>query len=82
MARRNLRRRSFFIAALAAASIGAAGYHGQQVLTQLLPPSNKLGECYAQVFVPPVFKTEIQRELIKDATEQIEKVPAKYEFIE
>ncbi len=29
-----------------------------------------------------MFKTEIQRELIKDATEQIEKVLAKYEFIE
>ncbi len=82
MARPNLRRRSFFIAALAAASIGAAGYHGQNVLTQLLPPSNKLGECYAQVFVPPVFKTEVQQELIKEATEQIEKVPARYDFIE
>ncbi len=82
MARQRSRYRPFFIAALAAASIGAAGYHGQQVLTQLLPPSNKLGECYAQVFVPPVFKTEVQRELIKASTEQIEKVPAKYEFAE
>lgn len=82
MAHPKMRRRSFFIAALAAASVGAAGYHGQNVLTQLLPPSNKLGECYAQVFVPPVFKTEVQRELIKESTEQIEKVPAKYEFIE
>ena len=75
-------RRPFVIAVLAAASIGAAGYHGQNVLTQLLPPSNKLGECYAQVFVPPLFKTEVQRELIKESTEQIEKVPAQYEFVE
>ncbi len=82
MARQKMRRRPFVIAALAAASIGAAGYHGQHVLTQLLPPSNKLGECYAQVFVPPVFKTEMTRELIKESTEQIEKVPAKYDFIE
>ncbi len=74
--------RPFFIAAVAAASIGAAGYHGQRVLTQLLPPSNKLGECYAQVFVPPVFKTEVRRELIKESTEQIEKVPTQYEFVE
>lgn len=76
------RYRPFVIAALAAATIGAAGLHGQQVLTQLLPPSNKLGECYAQVFVPPVFKTAVQRELVKESTEQIEKVPAKYEYVE
>ncbi len=82
MARPKMRRRPFFIAILAAASIGAAGYHGQHVLTQLLPPSNKLGECYAQVFVPPVFKAQVTRELIREATEQIEKVPAQYEFVE
>ncbi len=82
MANKHRRYRPFVIAALAAASIGAAGYHGQRVLTQLLPPSNKLGECYAQVFVPPVFRTGVQRELIKESTEQIEKVAAKYEFVE
>ncbi len=82
MARIKFRSRPFFIAALAAASIGAASYHGQQVLTQLLPPSNKLGECYAQVFVPPVFEANVKRELIKEGTERIEKVPAKYEFVE
>lgn len=82
MARKKIRSRPFFVAALAAASIGAAGYHGQQVLTQLLPPSNRLGECYAQVFTPPVFKTEVERKLIQEATEHIEKVPATYEFVD
>ncbi len=44
----------------------------------LLPPMAKAGECYARVFVPPVYKTETETVLKKAASERIEVVPAVY----
>jgi hypothetical protein len=74
--------RPFLIVALAACSVGAAGLHGQRSTTELPPPANKLGECYAQVFVPPTFEDTVIREVIREEAEQIEKIPAKYEMSE
>jgi hypothetical protein len=47
-----------------------------------LPPNAKPGECFAKVWVPPVFKNVTERILVRDASETIEVVPAKYEWVE
>ncbi len=49
---------------------------------ELLPPNAKPGECYARVFVPPVYKTETVRVTKKDAAQRMETIPAKYEWVE
>lgn len=41
-------------------------------------PSAEAGECYAKVAVPAVYKTEPVSTLLKEATERIEILPAKY----
>jgi hypothetical protein len=70
------------IIALAACSVGAAGLHGQPSTPELPPPANRLGECYAQVFVPPAFEETVMREVVREESERIEKIPAKYELAE
>lgn len=50
--------------------------------TELTPSDTKLGECYAQVFVPAVFETKEVEELKREASERIEVVPPKYEWTE
>ena len=47
-----------------------------------LPPNAKPGECYAKVFIPPQFRNESARILVRDASETIEIIPAKYEWVE
>lgn len=47
-----------------------------------LPPNARPGECYAKVYIPPTFKTVTERILVKDATEQIEIIPAEYGWVE
>lgn len=44
-----------------------------------LPPNPKAGECYARVYVPPVFETAEREVLVKEASENIEILPAEYE---
>jgi hypothetical protein len=47
-----------------------------------MPLETKLGECYAQVFVPAVFETKEVEELRREASERFEVVPPQYEWSE
>lgn len=47
---------------------------------ELLPPNAKTGECYARVWVPPVYETETLDVLVREASSRIEVIPAKYEW--
>lgn len=42
----------------------------------------KVGECFAEVFLPPVTRTETERVCVRDAYERAEIVPARYEWVE
>ena len=48
----------------------------------LLPPNAKSGECFARVFVAPTYKTITEKQLIQEAAERVEVVPAKYAWAE
>ncbi len=45
---------------------------------ELFPPAAKAGECFARVFVPPVYETATERVLKRQASERIELIPAVY----
>ncbi|MDH3598747.1 MAG: peptidoglycan-binding protein [Candidatus Tectomicrobia bacterium] len=62
--------------------LGVAQERETKALKQLMPLEMKLGECYAQVFVPAVFKTQEVEELKREASERFEIVPPKYEWSE
>lgn len=47
-----------------------------------LPPMGEPGKCYARVWEPPVYGTETEELLAKEASERIEIIPAKYEWAE
>lgn len=82
MSKRRMYFRPFLIVVLAACSVCAASLHSQQFTPESPPPENKLGECYAQVFVPPTFEDTVVREVVQEEAERIENIPAKYEMIE
>jgi len=46
----------------------------------LLPPNAKTGECYARVWVEPTYMTESENVLVREASEKINFIPAKYEW--
>ena len=72
-------------ALLAGAALGQAELDNRQMAgrdEELLPPGAKPGECYARVFVPPTYRTETEKVLLKDAWEKIELVPARWEWVE
>ena len=46
-----------------------------------LPPNARPGECYARVYVPPMFRTESEQILKKEAAERLEIIPARYETV-
>ncbi len=48
----------------------------------LLPLDAKPGECYARVFVPPVYMTETETVLKEEGSERVEVIPARYEWVE
>ena len=50
--------------------------------TALLPPEAKPNECYARVFIPPVYRTSAEQMLNRSAAERLEVIPAKYEWVE
>jgi hypothetical protein len=50
--------------------------------SQDLPPDAAEGECYAKVFIPAEYKTETERDLVKEASERIEITPAEYKWVE
>ena len=43
----------------------------------VLPEANS-GECYAKVLLPPVFKTESVEVVVREATEELQIIPATY----
>jgi hypothetical protein len=47
-----------------------------------LPRGADSGECYALVYLPPETRTVTERVLVKEASEDIEIVPARYEWVE
>ncbi len=48
----------------------------------LLPPNAKPGECYARVFIPATEKQVERRVLVKEESERLDIVAAKYEWID
>jgi hypothetical protein len=49
---------------------------------ELFPPNAKSGECYARVFVLPVYKTVTKQVMTHEATEKVEIIPAHHETVE
>jgi hypothetical protein len=48
----------------------------------VIPPTAKPGECYAQILVPERYQMFTERVLTQQASERIETLPAKYETVE
>ncbi len=46
--------------------------------TELLPPNAKSGECYARVFIPPTFRTDTERVLLREATSRVTTTAPKF----
>lgn len=46
------------------------------------PINAKAGECYARVVNPPVFQTKTEKQLAKAASEKLEIIPAKFDYVE
>ncbi len=58
---------------------------GQSALAQTIDntgtlPNAKPGECYAKVITPTTYTTETQEVVVKEASEQIETIPAKFQL--
>lgn len=49
--------------------------------SELLPPDAKPGECYARVWVAPTYRTLTEQVVAKEASEQVETIPARYETV-
>ncbi len=62
--------------------LGTAQTTPSQVVNQLVPSNASSGQCFAQVFVPPVCERKEVQELKREGTERVEVVPAKYEWTE
>lgn len=50
-------------------------------VSDLLPPNAKPGECYTRVWVDPVYRNVDERVRVRDASERIEVIPAKFETV-
>ena len=48
---------------------------------ELLPPNAKTGECYARVWVEPTYQNYTETLLVKEASEKVDVIPAKYETV-
>lgn len=48
----------------------------------LLPPDAKVGECYARVWVEPTYEQEQMEIKVKDESEKIKLIDAKYQWVE
>lgn len=53
--------------------------HG--VAGDLLPPDAKSGECYARVWVEPTYSQATHQVLVREASEDLEIIPASYEMV-
>jgi hypothetical protein len=49
---------------------------------QEFPPNPRLGECYARVQIPPVYKTVEEQVMVKKGGIRYEIVPSQYKFVE
>jgi len=54
----------------------------KQQCGNVIPPTAKAGECYAQILVPERYQTTTERVLTRQASEKIETIPAKFETVE
>ncbi len=48
----------------------------------LIPPNAKVGECFAKVLVPPVYKEETKTRLVRAGTKSIVVIPATYKVVD
>lgn len=55
---------------------------GLTATSDMLPPNAKAGECYARLYMPPVYKTEHEQVLKRAASESVSIIPAKFETVE
>lgn len=69
-------------AELANAKSSSASFSTASYSSDLLPPNAKTGECYARLWVEPEYINETEQVLIREASEDIELIPAKYEWDE
>lgn len=53
----------------------------KEVTRDLFPPAEP-GECYTRVFVPPVYRTNEERIMVKEASFSIQTLPAEHEMAE
>jgi len=64
---------------LLAASVGVLA---APTIAQELPPGNPLpGECFARVIVPATYETSQERYVLKPASEEIRKIPGRFETV-
>ena len=54
----------------------------KQQCGNIIPPTAKAGECYAQILIPERYQTTTERVLTRQASEKVEVIPAKYETVE
>ena len=54
----------------------------KQQCGNIIPPTAKAGECYAQILIPERYQTTTERVLTRQASEKVEIIPAKYETVE
>lgn len=47
-----------------------------------LPPDARPGECYAKVYIPPVYEMREEKVLLQEESQRVEIVPAEYEWVE
>ncbi|MCA9752980.1 MAG: peptidoglycan-binding protein [Gemmatimonadetes bacterium] len=50
--------------------------------SDLLPPNAEPGQCYARVLVPPVYETQTEQVMLKEAGSRIEVMQPKYDWAE
>ena len=65
-------------AAATSTPLSATGGNGNDAY----PINAKAGECYARVVNPPVFKTQTEKVVAKAASERVEVIPAKFEYVD
>jgi hypothetical protein len=63
-------------------ALGVAGSHAPQTALPGPRPVFTLSACYAHVLVPAVFDTQTGRELVQEASQRIEHIPAKYAWVD
>ena len=63
-----------------AASSSSGSSYTSTAGTALLPPAAKSGECYARVLIPPVYETQTERVLVREADQKISVEQPKFDW--